>query len=229
MIWGARYRGCISNDMDLAMFPLDSDAISISVGPKDETSDKAIIRIDPAKHGFEDAPGDRIKKSNLAEWTVDVPSVRLGLSGPTGSGNFYSNVEFCIMVHRNFLYYMWKVLAIIYLLITSMFVIFVMDPVEVSFFKSYIINSNSMKCTSNSPFGALSSRVQDFADRINICLTLILAAVAFLYVVGESLPKVPYLTLLDKLMLISFFFIFLGVSNSHLSKHLFRENLINAY
>ena len=67
-----------------------------------------------------------------------------------------------------------------YLLIVSMFVIFVMDPVE------------------------------DFADRINICLTLILAAVAFLYVVGEQLPKVPYLTLLDKLLLISFFFIFLG-------------------
>ena len=77
-------------------------------------------------------------------------------------------------------YYVWKVLAIVYLLIVSMFVIFVMDPVE------------------------------DFADRINICLTLILAAVAFLYVVGEQLPKVPYLTLLDKLLLISFFFIFLG-------------------
>jgi len=52
--------------------------------------------------------------------------------------------------------------------------------------------------------------IEDFADRINICLTLILAAVAFLYVVGESLPKVPYLTLLDKLMLYAFFFIFLG-------------------
>jgi len=180
VIWGARYRGSISNEMDLAMFPLDSDGISISVGPKDETNDKCVIKIDPKKHGFPDAPGDRIKKSNLAEWSVDVPSVRLGLSGPTGSGNFYSNIEFCIMVHRNFMYYMWKVLAIVYLLIASMFVIFVMDPVD------------------------------DFADRINICLTLILAAVAFLYVVGESLPKVPYLTLLDKLMLLAFFFIFLG-------------------
>ena len=34
VIWGARYRGCISNDMDLSMFPLDSDSISISIGPK---------------------------------------------------------------------------------------------------------------------------------------------------------------------------------------------------
>ena len=101
VIWGARYRGCISNDMDLAMFPLDSDSIAISVGPKDETNDKAIIKIDEKKHGFENAPGDRIKKSNLAEWSVDVPCVRLGLSGPTGSGNYYSNIEFCIMVHRN--------------------------------------------------------------------------------------------------------------------------------
>lgn len=155
VIWGARYRGCISNDMDLKMFPLDSDSISISVGPKDETVDKCILKIDPKKHGFENAQGDRIKKSNVAEWTVDVPDVRLGLSGPTGSGNYYSNIEFCIMVHRNFLYYVWKVLAIVYLLILSLFVIFVMDPVE------------------------------EFGDRISIVLTLFLAAVAFLYVVGE--------------------------------------------
>ena len=99
---------------------------------------------------------------------MDVPTLRNGLSGPTGSGNYYSNVEFVIIIHRNFWYYVWKVLAIVYLLIMSMFVIFVMDPID------------------------------DFADRINICLTLFLAAVAFLYVVGESLPKVPYLTLLDK-------------------------------
>ena len=62
VIWGVRYRGCISNDMDLAFFPLDSDSISINIGPKDETVDKVILKIDPAKHGFEGAPGDRIKK-----------------------------------------------------------------------------------------------------------------------------------------------------------------------
>jgi hypothetical protein len=152
--------------------------------------DKAVLKIDPAKHGFEGAPGDRIKKSNLAEWSVDVPCVRLGLSGPTGSGNYYSNVEFCIMVHRNFVYYVWKVLAIVYLLILSSFVCFAMDPID------------------------------DFGDRINICLTLFLAAVAFLYVVGENLPKVPYLTLLDKLMLIAFFFIFLAGVESLFAKNM---------
>lgn len=176
--------------MDLAMFPLDSDSISINIGPKDETIDKVVLKIDPAKHGFEGAPGDRIKKSNLAEWAVDVPCVRAGLSGPTGSGNYYSNVEFCIMVHRNFMYYVWKVLAIVYLLIISSFVVFAMDPVD------------------------------DFGERINICLTLFLAAVAFLYVVGESLPKVPYLTLLDKLMLIAFLFIFLAGVESLVAKNL---------
>ena len=121
---------------------------------------------------------------------MDVPCVRSGLSGPTGSGNYYSNVEFCIMVHRNFMYYVWKVLAIVYLLIISSFVVFAMDPVE------------------------------DFGDRINICLTLFLAAVAFLYVVGESLPKVPYLTLLDKLMLLAFLFIFLAGVESLIAKNL---------
>jgi hypothetical protein len=125
---------------------------------------------------------------------VDVPTLRNGLSGPTGSGNYYSNVEFVIVVHRNFLYYVWKVLCIVYLLIMSMFVCFCMEAVD------------------------------DFADRINICLTLFLAAVAFLYVVGESLPKVPYLTLLDKLMLISFLFIFLGGLESLVSRNYARSS-----
>ena len=45
--------------MDLAMFPLDSDSISINIGPKDETIDKVVLKIDPAKHGFEGAQDQR--------------------------------------------------------------------------------------------------------------------------------------------------------------------------
>lgn len=35
VVWGARYRGAISNYMDLHQFPLDSDDILIRVGPKE--------------------------------------------------------------------------------------------------------------------------------------------------------------------------------------------------
>jgi len=43
----------------------------------------------------------------------------------------------------------------------------------------------------------------EIADRNNTALTMFLATVAILFVVGSSLPKVPYLTQIDKYVLIS--------------------------
>ena len=135
VVWGARYRGAISNDMDLhqaralaaarrrtrhvhrhhhlrhhlhlhrlshphrpRQFPLDSDDILIRVGPKEYTDQDVVLEIDGKKHGTEGASGDRIKSSNLEEWELGNPSVRIERSGPTGSGNYYSNVVFCVCV-----------------------------------------------------------------------------------------------------------------------------------
>jgi len=48
---------------------------------------------------------------------------------------------------------------------------------------------------------------EHFNDRVNIVITLILAAVAFQYVVVSVLPPVPYLTILDKCTLGTFGFL----------------------
>ena len=185
VVWGARYRGGVANDMDLCMFPLDSDHFCVKIGPKSCTIDQVRLRIDPKKHGApdDDLPGDSIKSSSLTEWALDVPSARLGKSGPTGSGAYYSNAEFGVMLHRNFMYYVWKVYVILFFLVVSSWSVFAQPPA-------------------------------DFADRVSTALTLFLAAVAFLYVVGESLPKISYLTLLDKCMLIAFAFVFLSGAES---------------
>ena len=57
----------------------------------------------------------------------------------------------------------------------------------------------------------------DFPDRLNTSITLILASVAFLYVASESLPKISYLTLLDKMMLFSFIMLFATALESFVS------------
>jgi hypothetical protein len=183
VVFGARYRGSISNQMELHNFPLDSDSVHINVGPKNLTVDQCTLRIDPAKHRTSaldeklDRPGDRIKSMTLSEWGVDVPFVRRGLSGPTGSGNYYCNVEFVFIVHRNFMYYVWKVMLIMIFIIISSWMPFFQKP-------------------------------SDFASRFGQGLTLLLAAVAFLFVVNDALPKVSYLTVLDKLLLSAFGAIF---------------------
>ena len=110
VVWGARFRGSIGNEMDLRNFPIDSDSVHITVGPKNATMDKVMLVVDPKKHRCSpfdddvDRPGDRIKSVSLTEWQCDVPCVRRGLSGPTGSGSYYVNVEFIVIVHRNFMF-----------------------------------------------------------------------------------------------------------------------------
>ena len=96
-----------------------------------------------------------------------MPFVRRGLSGPTGSGNYYSNIDFVVIAHRNFMFYVWKVILLLFFLVASSWMPLWQSPLE-------------------------------FADRFNETLTLLLATVAFLFVVNDSLPRVSYLTILDK-------------------------------
>ncbi len=49
------------------------------------------------------------------------------------------------------------------------------------------------------------------ADRMSVNLTLLLTAVAFKFVVSQSLPHISYLTLLDKYVLTSFVMLFFVV------------------
>ncbi len=69
----------------------------------------------------------------------------------------------------------------------------------------------------------------DFNSRFTIVLTLLLSSVAFLFVINDAVPKVPYLTTLDKVVLWNFFLLFLGGSESFivylLASPRFHENL----
>jgi hypothetical protein len=49
---------------------------------------------------------------------------------------------------------------------------------------------------------------EEFADRINLLTTLLLSAVALMFAITESVPKVSYLTVLDKFVLLNFGLLF---------------------
>merc|ERR1719361_1600003 len=61
-----------------------------------------------------------------------------------------------------------------------------------------------MACISVLALTAFSLGDDDLGDRLNLLITLILTAVAFSYVVFDSLPNVPYLTYMDKYILGSY-------------------------
>ena len=64
-------------------------------------------------------------------------------------------------------------------------------------------------------FTSFAIAEEDLADRLSVTLTLVLTSVAFKYMVAQELPRINYLTLLDKYVLLSFVFLALvGVQNT---------------
>eukprot|EP00823_Brevimastigomonas_motovehiculus_P000389 TRINITY_DN1047_c0_g1_i1.p1 TRINITY_DN1047_c0_g1~~TRINITY_DN1047_c0_g1_i1.p1 ORF type:complete len:348 (+),score=87.96 TRINITY_DN1047_c0_g1_i1:101-1144(+) len=58
-------------------------------------------------------------------------------------------------------------------------------------------------------FLAFCMRPEELSNRLAVTLTLLLTAVAFKLMVSDSLPKVAYLTLLDKYILAAFLFLYI--------------------
>mmetsp|Transcript_22890 Transcript_22890/g.36751 ORF Transcript_22890/g.36751 Transcript_22890/m.36751 type:complete len:449 (+) Transcript_22890:30-1376(+) len=67
---------------------------------------------------------------------------------------------------------------------------------------AFITTASTLFCWSMDP-------VDDLSDRLGFVVTLLLTAVAFQFVVSTELPKLPYLTLLDEYIVLSFVFLFL--------------------
>jgi len=67
----------------------------------------------------------------------------------------------------------------------------------------------------------------DFGTRMSIMLTLFLAAVAFMFVIGDSLPKIPYLTCMDKFLFSNFMSLFVICIEDAIVNYLSTWNLKN--
>ncbi|KAL6043632.1 hypothetical protein QOT17_023780 [Balamuthia mandrillaris] len=67
-------------------------------------------------------------------------------------------------------------------------------------------------------------------DRMSITLTLILTVVAFKYSVSDNLPKINYMTLLDKYVLVSFLFLYaMGLENFLISTSSSEKEVVEAW
>ena len=63
--------------------------------------------------------------------------------------------------------------------------------------------------TASTLFAFSMDPVDDLTDRFGFVVTLLLTSVALQFVVSTQLPKLPYLTLLDEYVVLSFSFLFM--------------------
>ena len=70
--------------------------------------------------------------------------------------------------------------------------------------------------------------VDAFGERTNWLLTIFLAQSAFLYIVGDAMPRVSYLTTLDKFLILSTYALFASMVESWLALRLARRDRARA-
>ena len=75
-------------------------------------------------------------------------------------------------------------------------------------------------------FTSFAIAPEDLADRLSVTLTLVLTSVAFKYMVAQELPRISYLTLLDKYILLSFAFLALVGGQNTLAAVIVEERIV---
>ena len=170
--------------MNLHQFPFDAQTLSIILESAEHEADE--VELVPLKAendcGRSQCLSRHVKNMHeRSEWKVDFTCATSILHSLEFDGSKYSRFVADIVIIRQFGFYAKKVYLII-MTITAMN------------WSVYFINPSD-----------------DVADRIAISSTLALTAVAFQFAVGDSLPKVPYLTRLDKYMNYCFINIALSV------------------
>jgi hypothetical protein len=145
--------GFMSEFMELELFPLDIQDLSIVVRCKNQG-----WRLKPV----ESKQYRRVRETvELAEWYICQPTMRVSVAK-----NGRCTWKLMLKVMRKSDYYLYNVLAVVWA-ITSI-------------------------C-----FFAFLFKINEWEGRGNLITTLLLTAVTFKFVVAQSLPKVPFFTLLD--------------------------------
>lgn len=183
--------GTISNVMDLKLFPFDFNLIRLrvigSIGTNKEV--KLFWRKNrKLKHVLTDSTIDQ-----LTEWYVIADRIfaeRMNTAWSTREKEYLQKRKLCFEMNA----------------------IEITIPIqrEYGFYMKKIMLILSILCIT----GWTIIYIDEFVERLNIASALLLAAIAFLYIVNEAIPKLSYLTAIDTMILSCFFNLFLGIAVS---------------
>ena len=203
--------GTVANKSDLQSFPFDYDTVSIQIAAEIGTGDRYVrlrwqddtATATNSNNGGKGGSGSAQKL--LPRSASSVTPAYVGelhmewqlLQGGNKvkrmdkrlhvNGNF-SAVEVQLSLTRKYGFYLWKIMLLVWMIAIMSWSTFLIRDVD--------------------------GRIDDtevFVMRLEFTAALLLAAVSFLYISQESIPRLSYLTSLDLMLLFSFFNLFMVV------------------
>jgi hypothetical protein len=197
--------GTVANKSDLATFPFDYETVSIQIAAEIGTGDR-YVRLrwqdDTTARRRENSLNDNQFPPRTAssvtpnyvgelhmEWEllkggnkIKRMKKRLHVNG------HFSAIEIQLSLTRKYGFYLWKIMLLVWM-------------IAIMSWSTFLIRD-------------VTGRLDDteiFVMRLEFTAALLLAAVSFLYISQESIPRLSYLTSLDLMLLFSFFNLFMVV------------------
>ena len=143
----------------------------------------------------------------------------------------YNGVVLKFYMERVEGFYLIKVLSVIIMLTSLSFTtMMIYEEVENNNHNNNNNNNNNNNSTTTAMHTVLvrTVSVASFAERINLSVAVLLACVAFQYLISENLPKTGYMTTMDNLLMTSFITIFAGALETVLCRLLSKHNMDEA-
>jgi len=185
VIYRQIYFGNFSQTLNLKEFPFDTQILSFDTISTDFSKDEV-------KFEFNDKSGIS-NKFTLPDWEIkQVHYEVLPLTFRNGP-EVYDNAKLIIKLKRHVVYYIFKFILPLFLIVFMSWIVFWIDPAE-------------------------------YSTQISISVTSMLTIIAYKFVMGNSLPKVPYLTRLDYIMTFATVLVFLTLLQSATTSILVRKD-----
>ena len=206
--------GHMSNELDLHHFPWDFDDVNLLIVAEMDTFDRNCRLFWQSGRNITGSTPEFLDRQ-LAEWTLnhDLNFLHRLPKLPGGMVGAFNGLEFKFHLERVEGFYVVKILAVVVML-TAMSWCTMMIYDESLNIEGGLLNPSNESST----IRYLS--VESFTDRINLSCAVLLACVAFQYLISENIPKTGYMTTMDNLLMTSFVTIFMGALESVLVRTL---------
>ena len=183
--------GTVANESDLRTFPFDHDDVRIFIAAEIGTGDRYVRLRWQESNALEkhDRSASAITPSYVGTQNMEWDLVKGGNSvvrvplRHNVTGN-YTAIEVQLRLTRRYGFYLWKIMLLVWMIACMSW-------------STFLVKGEDGRIDSES-----------FIERLNYTAALLLAAVSFLYISQESIPRLSYLTSLDTMILFSFFNLF---------------------
>lgn len=135
-----RYIGTFTSQMDLEDFPFDEQTLSIELESMTEDANELVFAFRPSKGAAIDIQGRNVtvptnviipREIHLPEWTITGIEVRESKYLYYEGTKAFSHLRFDLKLARRIGYYVWKIMAVLVILVVLSWGVFLIEPADV--------------------------------------------------------------------------------------------------